>query len=530
MSDSEYEYESENEYESEHDSENEFNNDSENYLQYKFLDHLAIIPIEELNKINKNTNQYQWILTCFKIYYNINNPLICEYNFDKNNLEFLLKHNKKICKIYVMKDLEYPYHPFIIDYIGDNNINLYNQLLLTKNKILLKSNWNICTDIYQIINNILHILTLDDNNQCITNHQSLNNAIINIANIINLNFEFDLIDKLPNFGINLNSNINNNSTYSWKGTDKFNSLNELIINDIQFISNIINTNPDILDNIYYNKLFYLILDEVLNIKLTKLEISAHQEFYNYIINIIKKTNYSYDLSIFESSNNINEIAKTSKFTMIEDFKYHTYKETSLNITSKLTKRIFAELETITETINDFDCYVITSENNICLFKLLFIPDSTTPYAYGFFEFDLFIPGDYPNSPPKIKFLTTGNGKVRFNPNLYNCGKVCLSIINTWSTNQWNPTSSTISQVILSIQTMIFNEHPYTNEPAYYNSLNTPQGLKQSQLYNTQIQKYTIQYAIKEAFNNLNSSFHSIIHSKYLENKQIIEEHYSIKLE
>lgn len=28
--------------------------------------------------------------------------------------------------------------------------------------------------------------------------------------------------------------------------------------------------------------------------------------------------------------------------------------------------------------------------------------------------------------------TTGGGKVRFNPNLYNNGKVCLSLLGTWS--------------------------------------------------------------------------------------------------
>ena len=27
--------------------------------------------------------------------------------------------------------------------------------------------------------------------------------------------------------------------------------------------------------------------------------------------------------------------------------------------------------------------------------------------------------------------TTGGGTVRFNPNLYNSGKVCLSLLGTW---------------------------------------------------------------------------------------------------
>lgn len=52
----------------------------------------------------------------------------------------------------------------------------------------------------------------------------------------------------------------------------------------------------------------------------------------------------------------------------------------------------------------------------------------TPYEGGFFHFILRFPPTYPYSPPRIKFMTTGRGTVRFNPNLYRNGKVCLSIL------------------------------------------------------------------------------------------------------
>jgi baculoviral IAP repeat-containing protein 6 len=142
-----------------------------------------------------------------------------------------------------------------------------------------------------------------------------------------------------------------------------------------------------------------------------------------------------------------------------------------------------------------------------------------------FEFDLYIPGDYPQNPPSVKFLTTGNCKVRFNPNLYNCGKVCLSIINTWSSPQWNAKSSTISQIILSISSMIFNEHPYTNEPAYYDCLKTEAGLKKSQDYNKKIKAYTLQYAINAQISNTSTQFKDIIKEIYNKNKDKIQELY-----
>ena len=64
--------------------------------------------------------------------------------------------------------------------------------------------------------------------------------------------------------------------------------------------------------------------------------------------------------------------------------------------------------------------------NFPLFPLFYIIGPIgTPYENGCFEFDLYLPPDYPNVPPQVRFCTTGNGAVRFNPNLYNCGKVSV---------------------------------------------------------------------------------------------------------
>lgn len=52
----------------------------------------------------------------------------------------------------------------------------------------------------------------------------------------------------------------------------------------------------------------------------------------------------------------------------------------------------------------------------------------TPYEGGLFQFLIRFPPNYPFAPPRVKFLTTGGGLVRFNPNLYQNGKVCLSIL------------------------------------------------------------------------------------------------------
>jgi baculoviral IAP repeat-containing protein 6 len=80
------------------------------------------------------------------------------------------------------------------------------------------------------------------------------------------------------------------------------------------------------------------------------------------------------------------------------------------------------------------------------------PDGT-PYENGLFEFDVFFPSSYPYSPPKLTLVTTGGGTVRFNPNLYPDGKICLSILGSWEgrpEEKWTPYCS-ILQVLISIQ-------------------------------------------------------------------------------
>mmetsp|Transcript_24084 Transcript_24084/g.43359 ORF Transcript_24084/g.43359 Transcript_24084/m.43359 type:complete len:812 (+) Transcript_24084:980-3415(+) len=89
----------------------------------------------------------------------------------------------------------------------------------------------------------------------------------------------------------------------------------------------------------------------------------------------------------------------------------------------------------------------------------------TPYSGGLFAFDIYIPNDYPQTNPKVQLLTTGGGRVRFGPNLYADGKVCLSLLGTWNGPKWNPKHSSLYQILISIQGLVLGvEHPYYLEP------------------------------------------------------------------
>lgn len=85
----------------------------------------------------------------------------------------------------------------------------------------------------------------------------------------------------------------------------------------------------------------------------------------------------------------------------------------------------------------------------------------TPYFGGFYFFDFQFPYDYPYSPPKVTYMTN-DGVTRYNPNLYKDGKVCVSILNTWSGDKWS-SCQTISSILLTLCSLL-NEAPLKNEP------------------------------------------------------------------
>ena len=122
--------------------------------------------------------------------------------------------------------------------------------------------------------------------------------------------------------------------------------------------------------------------------------------------------------------------------------------------------------------------------------------SNTPYEQGLYLFDLTLPNEFPSKPPLVHF--SNHGSQRFNPNLYNCGKVCLSLLGTWQGEKgesWNSLTSSIFQIIVSIQSQILIEEPYFNEPSYEKSIGTVNGITKSKSYNDNIRQYNLDYAM-----------------------------------
>lgn len=112
-------------------------------------------------------------------------------------------------------------------------------------------------------------------------------------------------------------------------------------------------------------------------------------------------------------------------------------------------------------------WVKTFEDRIDLLSVLIRGPERTPYEDGLFAFDIQLGHDYPKTPPLCHYISYC--RDRLNPNLYEDGKVCVSLLGTWSgrgTEVWCPNSSTLLQVIVSIQGLILVDEPYYNEAGY----------------------------------------------------------------
>ncbi|GAA5975270.1 hypothetical protein JCM5350_000217 [Sporobolomyces pararoseus] len=128
------------------------------------------------------------------------------------------------------------------------------------------------------------------------------------------------------------------------------------------------------------------------------------------------------------------------------------------------------------------------ESRLDLLRCLIIGPEGTPFEHAPFLFDLYLStSKFPLEPPKVFFHSwAAGGTTRVSPNLYAEGKVCLSLLGTWSgdkTESWSSARSSILQILISIQGLIMVENPYFTEPGFEKQIGTPEGTTASQIYN-----------------------------------------------
>ncbi|WJX26911.1 ubiquitin-conjugating enzyme [Trifolium repens] len=127
------------------------------------------------------------------------------------------------------------------------------------------------------------------------------------------------------------------------------------------------------------------------------------------------------------------------------------------------KRIQKEWKILENNLPD-SIFVRVYESRMDLMRAGIIGAEGTPYHDGLFFFDLYLPDDFPNVPPKVWFHNPCSS-YKLNPNFGRGGSLCLSLLNTWSgkkNERWRPRVSTILQVLVSIQGLVLTAEPFFN--------------------------------------------------------------------
>lgn len=156
------------------------------------------------------------------------------------------------------------------------------------------------------------------------------------------------------------------------------------------------------------------------------------------------------------------------------------------------KRIIIDIKDMGKSPIENIHYVPDEENILNGYALIVGPPNT-PYEYGNFLFEFHFSEKYPYEPPKVVYKSN-DGATRFNPNLYRSGKVCLSILNTWSGEQWSA-CQTLRSVLLTLQ-MTLNEMPLVNEPGVDEKLHMGSILKYNKMVHFKTLEFTILHYMK----------------------------------
>lgn len=110
-----------------------------------------------------------------------------------------------------------------------------------------------------------------------------------------------------------------------------------------------------------------------------------------------------------------------------------------------------------------DYLIHFDETNINNVSALIKAPYDSVYRHKFIRLDFKIPDNYPHSPPEVFFVN--HDDVRIHPNMYENGKCCSTILNTWGDSKYEKWTSSmgIETILLTFHSFLDN-NPYSYEP------------------------------------------------------------------
>jgi len=132
--------------------------------------------------------------------------------------------------------------------------------------------------------------------------------------------------------------------------------------------------------------------------------------------------------------------------------------------TELLKRQLADLN---KNPIDLVSVGLTDESNVYDWEILIMGPDGTLYEGGFFKARLVFPPDFPNMPPTMTFVSD-----MWHPNVYEDGKVCISILHPPGEDEMNAQESAderwrpilgVEQILMSVVSMLSD--PNDESPA-----------------------------------------------------------------
>tara|TARA_B100000886_G_scaffold63326_1_gene39434 strand:- start:2763 stop:3488 length:726 start_codon:yes stop_codon:yes gene_type:complete len=170
------------------------------------------------------------------------------------------------------------------------------------------------------------------------------------------------------------------------------------------------------------------------------------------------------------------------------------------ISKDTMQRILSDVKEIMKNpLTEHGIYYKHDDDNLLLGYAMIVGPSETPYQYGYYFFKIAFSKNYPYSPPVVTFQKNPYN-IRFHPNFYRTGKVCLSILNTWRGEQWT-SCQTLSSILLTMCS-VMNKNPLLNEPGITLSH------RDNRPYNEIISYYNLNFSVLDMveLTNIENSF------------------------
>ena len=140
-----------------------------------------------------------------------------------------------------------------------------------------------------------------------------------------------------------------------------------------------------------------------------------------------------------------------------------------SLTTAKFRRIIKEHQIMRSSLPD-GVFVRIWEDRLDILRVLIIGPRETPYELAPFVIDFYFSDAFPVKPPEAYFHSWTNGVGRVNPNLYEDGNICLSLLGTWPGDNghdvWSAKGSTMLQVIVSILGLVLVREPYYSKSGF----------------------------------------------------------------